>query len=152
MGLIIFGVLIVNIENETWKMIVSVGGAGLGFLFLVARLFRGEMSGQKDDAAKGDVIASLRAELKRKDDEIIAKEITISRLVKEKADQLTQLSEIPYLRDEIKELEEQVRALAQLLNVFIVGGNGLTPEQQLVMLRLLSPSAQPKSENPKDES
>jgi HAMP domain-containing protein len=112
------------------------------------------MSGQKDDAAKGDVIASLRAELKRKDDEIIAKEITINRLVREKADQLTQLSEIPYLRDEIKELEEQVRALAQLLNVFIVGGNGLTPEQQLVMLRLLSPSAQPKPETPptvKDE-
>jgi len=150
MGLIIFGVLTVNIENETWKMIAGIGGAGLGSLFLLARLLRGELSGQKTDAAQSDVINSLRAELKRKDEEIVAKEITITRLVREKTEQFTQLSEIPYLRDEIKELEEQVKALAQLLNVFIIGGNGLSPEQQLVMLRLLSPSAQPKVEPSKD--
>lgn len=134
------------LENETWKLLAGTGGVGIGVLFLLSRLFRGELSGHKGDQAQHQVIDSLRAELKRKDDEILAKEHTIARLVHEKAEQLLQLSEIPHLRDEIKELEEQVKALASLLNAFIAGGVGLTPEQQLIMIRLLSPSAQPAKE------
>lgn len=123
------------------EQIVLAGSGGAFLYWLVVqmiRIFRGEKAATQGDAAQQQIVQSLRTELKRKDDLLIDKENTIKRLVKEKAEQLSQLSEIPRLTKEIRELEGQVKALASLLNHLITAGSSLTPEQQIIMIRLLS--------------
>ena len=132
----------VTVTFEKEGLIIAAGGGGLAVAYWVimqsVRLFQGER-------AQSEVLDGMRVELKRKDEELAHKEMTITLLVKEKAEQLHQLSEIPRLRDVVLELETQVNALASLLNHLITSGSSLSTEQQLLLLRLLSSSGSPEN-------
>jgi len=125
------------------KDTVLFGSAGVGLgawlLLHVVRLFRGEVRGHRSDAAENDVIKSLREELSRKDDQLEAKELTIQRLVKEKAAEMERLAELPALSERIHDLEEHVLSLIGLFNHLIdAGALSLAPEHQRMVLNLMT--------------
>ena len=127
------------LDKETG--LLAVGGLSLGawLLTMVVRLFRGEYRAHKNNEATQEVINSLRTEVARQAEQLQAKELTIQRLVEEKAKQLEKLADIPKMREEIQGLEEQVQALVQLFNHLLEAGvMDLKPEHQQKVLSIIT--------------
>lgn len=119
--------------------LLFAGGAGAIAVWLINRaivLFRHDRTAQV-------INKSLLAEIERKDGQLIEKEKTINRLVREKADLMAQLAELPRLRDQISALENRIDDMAHLVGLlFEAGVEGkslqLSPDHQRELLKIVS--------------
>lgn len=128
-----------SLDKDSTVFGIGVAGVGAWLLFQVIRLFRRERSGFHGDKAQQEVIESLREELARKDRQLEDKEATIQVLVKEKAAQMEQLAIIPAMREELHEMDLQLKSLVELFNHLIESGAlNLRPEHTQMVFSMMS--------------